>query len=68
MKNFIKKKPKQIFINRAFKEVTTCQKVTKFTDIFWKLAVYRLMRIKFRNVTVKGNKELKIFNKFVNNN
>jgi hypothetical protein len=46
----------QIFINRAFKEVTICQKVTKFTDIFWKLAVYRLIRIKFRNVTVKGNK------------
>jgi hypothetical protein len=62
-----KKKETNIY-KQIVQRSTTCPKVTKFTDtgIFWKLAEYRLIRRKFRNV--KGNKKLKIFNKFVNNN
>jgi hypothetical protein len=60
-----KKKETNIY-KQIVQRSTTCPKVTKFTDIFLKLAVYRLIRRKFRNV--KGNKKLKIFNKFVNNN
>jgi hypothetical protein len=62
-----KKKETNIY-KQIVQRSTTCPKVTKFTDtvIFWKLAEYRLICRKFRNV--KGNKKLKIFNKFVNNN